>query len=129
MIVLDTNSFSSVLDPNSNDHIEFYHVLKWVIEHQFACFVFGGTKYKDELKKMTKYLKLLSEFKKTGKCVEINTQLIDNDTIRLKKICADSAFDDEHIVAILNISGCKLVCTKDTKAIPYILKEKNFILI
>ena len=88
-------------------------------------FYYGGTKYKNELTKMVHHLKIVNEYKKIGKFIEINTQLIDKDANRLKAICSDTAFDDEHIVAILNISGCKLVCTKDTQAMPYI-KRRDF---
>jgi len=125
MIVLDTNTFSSVFDKNSNDNSDFCHVLNWVRKREYACFVYGGTKYKTELSKMPKYLKLANELKKTGKFVEINSELIDDNATHLKSICTDSVFNDEHIVAILNISGCKLVCTKDTEAMPYI-KRKDF---
>jgi hypothetical protein len=125
MIVLDTNAFHSVFDPASSDHAEFFPVLHWIRKQNYACFVYGGTTYKNELSKMPKYLKLISEYKKTGKFIEINTQLIDNDVNRLKEICTEADFDDEHIVAILNISGCMLVCTKDSKAMPYI-KRRDF---
>ena len=125
MIVLDTNSFSSVFDQNSSDNVEFGFILRWVLKQEHACFVYGGTKYKCELQKMTKYLKIVNEIKKIGKIAEINTQLIDENADLLKKICTDETFNDEHIVAILNISGCKLVCTKDIEAMSYI-KRKDF---
>ncbi|MDR0561677.1 MAG: hypothetical protein LBG73_03215 [Spirochaetaceae bacterium] len=125
MIVLDTNSYSSVFDQNSSDHADFCHVMQWVNSQKRACFVYGGKKYKDEMRNMVKYLDLIDELKKAGKFVEINGRMIDEDAARLKNICTDVAFNDEHIVAILNISGCKLVCTKDTSAMPYI-KRKDF---
>ena len=125
MIVLDINTFPSVFNSSSSDNADFCHVLNWVKKQKHACFIYGGTKYKNELRKTVHYLKILGEYKKIGKLTEINTQLIDDDAIRLKNICPDAAFDDEHIVAILNISGCKLVCTKDTQAMPYI-KRKDF---
>jgi hypothetical protein len=125
MIVLDINAFHLVFDPDSSEHANFYPVLHWVIKQNYACFVYGGTKYENELSKMPKYHRIMNEFKKSGKCVEIDTMLIDNNANQLKEICPDADFDDEHIVATLNISGCKLVCTKDSKAMPYI-KRKDF---
>jgi hypothetical protein len=125
MIVLDVNAFPSVFDKDSSDNNEFFYVLRWVTNQEHACFVYGGTKYKNELRKMEKYFKIMTELKKAGKFIEISAQLIDADAIRLKSICLDAAFNDEHIVAILNISGCKLVCTKDIEAMPYI-KRKDF---
>jgi len=82
MIVIDVNSFPSVFDSSSSDHSEFCHVLYWIKKQDKACFVYGGTKYKNELKRMINYLKIINEFKKIGKCIEINTQLVDNDEKR-----------------------------------------------
>jgi hypothetical protein len=125
MIILDTNSFSSVFDPDARDYNEFRFVFQWVLKQGHACFVYGGTKYKSEMKKMLKYLKLVGELQKAGKFVEINGNMIDEYAVHLKKICIDKAFNDEHLIAILNTSGCKLLCTKDIEAMPYV-KRKEF---
>jgi hypothetical protein len=125
MIILDTNSFSSVFDSADSDYSEFCFILQWVVKQEHACFVYGGTKYKSEIKKMVKYLRLINELRKTGKVVEINGNMIDNYAVHLKEICTDKAFNDEHLVAILDVSGCKLLCTKDIEAMPYI-KQKRF---
>ena len=126
MIVLDINCFHLVFQPqNSDSDNDFYHICKWVTKERYACFVYGGTKYKCELEKINKYHKIINQFKKAGKFVEINTQMIDENAKQLKILCPDIDFNDEHIVAILNISGCKLVCTKDIKAQEYI-KRKDF---
>jgi len=125
MIVLDINCFHLVFQPKNNDNDNFCHIQKWVTKEKYACFVYGGTKYKCELEKVTKYHKIINQLKNVGKFVEINTQMIDENARQLKIICPDIDFDDEHIVAILNISGCKLVCTKDIRAQEYI-KRKDF---
>jgi hypothetical protein len=77
------------------------------------------------MKKMLKYLKLVGELQKVGKFVEINGNMIDEYAVHLKKFCIDKAFNDEHLIAILNTSGCKLLCTKDIEAMPYV-KRKEF---
>jgi hypothetical protein len=125
MIVLDTNSFSSVFDPAARDYNEFRFVFQWVLKQGHACFIYGGTKYKNEVKQMLKYLKLVGELQKAGKFVEINGNMIDEYAVHLKEICTEKTFNDEHLIAILNTSGCKLLCTKDIEAMPYI-KRKNF---
>ena len=125
MIVLDINVFPSVFKSSSSDYEEFYHVRNWVEKERKACFVFGGTKYNSELRKMTQYYDILKELKNTRQLIEINSQLIDDYAKQLKSICTDESFNDEHIVAILNVSGCKLVCTKDSEAVPY-LKNRDF---
>ncbi|MDR0331528.1 MAG: hypothetical protein LBH93_07470 [Chitinispirillales bacterium] len=123
MIVLDANVISSLFNSQNSEHQDFKPVLDWVNKCNGASFVFGGTKYKKELSKMTNYLKIMRKLKDAGKLIEIDTNLIDRDAVRLKNICADTAFNDEHIVAILNISGCKLVGTRETRAIPYIKRQ------
>jgi hypothetical protein len=125
MIVLGTNSFSSVFDPAARDYNEFRFVFRWVRKQDHACFIYGGTKYKSEMKQMLKYLKLVGELQKAGKFVEINGNMIDEYAVHLKRICIDKAFNDEHLIAILNTSGCKLLCTKDIEAMPYV-KRKEF---
>jgi hypothetical protein len=126
MIILDTNSIPSVFDSAASDYSEFCFVYEWVKRQRGACFVYGGTKYKSEIKKMLKYLKLIIELQKVGKFVEINGNMIDNYAVRLKEACSDSAFNDEHLVAILDVSGCKLLCTKDIKAMQYIKKREFY---
>jgi hypothetical protein len=125
VIILDTNSFPSVFSSTASDYGEFCFVLQWVLKQAHACFVYGGTKYKSEMKEMLKYLGIISELQKTGKFVEINGNMIDNYAVHLKEVCSDKAFNDEHLVAILNVSGCKLLCTKDIEAMQYI-KKKEF---
>jgi len=126
MIVLDINCFHLVFTPKNNENIDFCHVLHWVKKKKYACFVYGGTKYKCELRKIEKkYISFLSELKRARKFVEINEKMIDENARQLKIICPDVDFNDEHIVAILNVSGCKLVCTKDKKAQEYI-KRNDF---
>jgi hypothetical protein len=125
MIILDANSFSSVFDSNCSDNSEFRFVLQWVIKQNHACFVFGGTKYKAEMKKIERFFRLISELQKAGKFIEINCQIVDDYAKQLKEICTDKAFNDEHLVSILNTSGCKLLCTKDIEAMHYI-KRRDF---
>jgi hypothetical protein len=125
MILLDANSIPSVFDSATSDYSEFCFVYDWVKKQKGACFVYGGTKYKSEIKKMLKYLKLMTELQKVGKFIEINGTMIDDYAMRLKEVCSDRAFNDEHLIAILDISGCKLLCTKDIEAMPYI-KKKEF---
>jgi hypothetical protein len=37
----------------------------------------------------------------------------------------DVDFNDKHLVAIVEVSNCRLICTNDEKAMPYI-KNKDF---
>jgi predicted nucleic acid-binding protein len=125
MIVIDINAFSSVFEPKSADYKDFCIIAEWVLKEKTACFVYGGTKYKEELRKAKKYLKLLKEFKNKRKLREVNGKLTDEYERKLYKLNSDTSFNDKHLAAIINISGCRLLCTKDTASIPY-LKNKAF---
>ena len=52
-------------------------------------------------------------------------RLVDNYEHYLEDINKEKSFNDKHIVAIINISGCRLVCTKDAASMPY-LKNRDF---
>jgi predicted nucleic acid-binding protein len=125
MIVIDTNTFSLIFNSQNVGHEEFRPVFQWIKSEREACMVYGGTKYREELKKASQYLRLFNEWKKIGKFVEINRQLIDQYENHLGGINNDRDFDDRHIVAIINISGCKLICTMDSRSMPY-LKNRTF---
>lgn len=69
---------------------------------------------------MRKYLALLVELKKTRKVVEVSDSDVDRETTRLKNIESHPDFDDAHIVAIVIVSGCKLVCSLDKRSYPFL---------
>ena len=130
-IVIDANSLSSVFDPKNADHANFKPVFDWIIRGN-GKIIFGGTKYFKELKKVRKVLKIFNELKKKGKIVVLDTNLVDVKTkevdVRIMEIPQqnkDKKLDDPHLVAIVVISGCKLVCTLDLGAI-VLLKILNF---
>jgi hypothetical protein len=125
MIVVDINTFAPLFESQSTDHQEFSQVLSWVKSTKVACFVYGGTKYKTELKKAHKYLHLFDELKKAGKIAQIDDALVDTYEKKLEGMCSDSAFNDKHLVAIIEVSNCRLICTKDEEAMPYI-KNRAF---
>jgi hypothetical protein len=125
MIVIDINTLHSVFEKNSSDHLEYRIVYDWIIKQKGAAFVYGGTKYKKELQGCGKYLKMISLLNDQRKVKEINHQLVDNYEKYLETICSISRFDDKHIVAILAISKCRLVCSKDSNSYGYI-KNKDY---
>jgi predicted nucleic acid-binding protein len=125
MIVVDTNTFSSVFKEDTSDSAEFRPVLDWVKKAQGTSFVYGGTKYRTELMKAHSVLVLFQEFRKIGKVSEINRELVDAYEKKLETINSGAAFNDKHLVAIIEISNCRLLCSKDEEAMSYI-KNKDF---
>lgn len=124
-IIVDTNCFANVFSRKSEKHPEFKPVLDWVL-HGKGFFVYGGTKYKNELLKASKYLKILGHLKDAGKVYIGNNENIDRLEKEIEKENTDKLFNDIHILAICLDTKCILVCSEDTTSIPFITDSKYF---
>jgi hypothetical protein len=102
------------------EHRQFLPVLEWVIKGK-GKIIYGGTTYKDELKLLSRYLRILMELEKDGKVVRMpDDRSIDEYEVMLKIRIPEKDFDDPHIVALVAISQCRIVCTNDRRAHPYL---------
>ena len=122
-IVIDTNTLSHVFNKNDERHSEFKPVLDWIMEGQGKV-VYGGTKYLAEIGK--KLLPLLVQLKAANKAVRVDDKPIDKKADKLAEMIQHADFDDQHIVALLMTSGCKLVCSLDARAYPYFQHSSFF---
>ena len=82
--------------------------------------VYGGTRYKEELKRAQKYHRLFNEFRNARKIIEIDQTAVDDKEEEIAKRPQNAGFNDAHIVAILAVSGCRLLCSDDKRADKYI---------
>lgn len=123
-IVIDANTFSSVFVCTTSDHEEFRPILEWVCKGK-GKIVFGGTKYYKELLSAPKYLPIIRILNDARKVVRVDDLSVDNAQKRLEQLTNPNSFNDTHIVAIIIVSGCKLICSKDSSAYKY-FKEKSF---
>ncbi|WP_133957308.1 hypothetical protein [Aminivibrio pyruvatiphilus] len=114
--VLDTNSFHLLFNPKSSNHEDFKPLLKWLYNHDGTCLVIGGTRYRFEIRNMTKYLENLVELKRVRKLREISDDVVDAEETRLKGIVCCNDFDDAHIVALFCASGCLIFASQDRRA-------------
>lgn len=62
-IVIDINVLPAVFNSSDNRHNEFKPVKEWIMK-RLGFMVYGGTKYKDELRKMPRYIGVINELKK-----------------------------------------------------------------
>lgn len=118
-IVIDTNCFASVFDADSQRHLEFKPVREWIISGR-GKLVYGGTTYRGELTRAKKYLRLFTELKKAAKVVEVDSQQVDRIEQELRRRLSHPDFDDPHLVAIVIASGCRLICSDDVRAFPFL---------
>lgn len=118
-VVVDSCTFSSVFNRKSADHCLFSPILEWLIIGR-GKIVYGGTKYKDELRRAPRYIRIFGEFKKAGKIVEIPDSEVDKRQKELEDFVNDLKFDDAHIAGIICVSRCRLVCTNDSTAMQFL---------
>lgn len=119
-IVIDTNCMSSVFKRSSKDHTDFKPVKDWIIEGK-GKIVIGGSKYREEIKH---YLSQLAELERNNKVVKIDNAKVDREHDLLKEKIDHRDYDDPHLIALLSISRCKLICSKDERAYPF-FKNKD----
>ena len=118
-IVIDVNAIPSVFNPSASNHCEFRPILDWVDNHKIKI-VYGGTKYKEELANMPKYLSILSEMRRMGKIHEADDVSVDTEQKRIEQMIRRKSFNDQVIVAIVIVSRCTLICSNDKKSFPFL---------
>lgn len=111
-IVIDMNAVPVVFDESNQEHSNFRPVLRWIRDKE-GKIVYGGTTYEQELKRLPRFLRLITQFDKAGKVVKVGRAAVDAVEEELKNLSVCRGFNDCHIVAIVIASGCKLVCSVD----------------
>lgn len=122
-LVIDMNTIPSVFNPNLDNHEKYKPVLDWVINGK-GKMVCGGSEYWKEFKLIGKYIGFFNQLNKAGKVVKIDDETVDKKMDELMKLCNDADFDDPHIVALLIVSGCKVVSSEDARSYPYIKRKE-----
>lgn len=123
-LVIDTCVLAKVFDPANQEHHLFEPVLKWITVGK-GRMIYGGTKYKRELAVARKYLGIIAELERGRRAIRISKSEVDRLARAVKGQCPNRKFNDEHLVAIVIAARCRVVCTDDRDAIPY-LKNTAF---
>lgn len=120
-LVIDANALSKVFDSSNSEHARFKPVAVWVTTGTGSV-VWGGSKYIKELGK-GRYLRFFGELTKANRAVMVDTAAVDERARRLRAKVPDKEFNDPHIVALVGVSRCCLVCTDDTESLPYLRRN------
>lgn len=120
-LVIDANCFHLVFSGAPNG---FAPVYAWIYEGK-GCMIYGGTKYNGELQRGG-MLPILLELRKLRKALPIPNAKVDAIAKKLKSKFPERKFDDEHIVALVIASGCRVVCSDDPGAIKYLKRTDVF---
>lgn len=118
-IVIDANTFASIFNINSADHQEYRPVKDWVT-NGCGFIVYGGTKYKKELERATKYLRIIVELRKAGRVKEIDDMLVDEHQAQVEALVNDVNCNDAHLIAIFRVSRCRLLCSNNLRSDRYV---------
>lgn len=124
-IVIDTNTLAPVFDSNCAVHRAYAPVKNWVMSGKGRV-VYGGTRYMEELKKARRYLRVILQLRIARRAVEIECSKVDARETELTTKTAGTNCDDQHIIALLCVSGCKLVCSNDKRAFRYFKDRTNY---
>ena len=122
-VILDTNCFSHVFSRSDKRHGEYASFLEWLTSGP-GYLVYGGTKYFDELKKSSGYLRLFSLLRQYNKAIVYDCRQIDLEMERIVAQFNTPKFNDPHLAAIVIVSKSMVICTGDEKCIPF-LKMKE----
>ena len=68
-----------------------------------------------ELKETRDDLGLVVELKRRRQAVEIGGDLVDLREHEVRELTDAGGLNDHHIVALLGVSGCRLLCTRNTR--------------
>lgn len=124
-LIIDTCSIASVFNKTNEQHNQFLPVLNWVEDKGYL--IYGGSKYFQEVfQNMRKYAGIFAEYKKKGKTIHIDDKKVDALSQELKTKIPDTAFNDEHIMALVILSRCAVVCTGDKDAHPFLKRTEIF---
>jgi hypothetical protein len=123
-LIIDTCCLTKVFDPKNQQHAPFAPVLHWITVGR-GRMIYGGTKYNHELRQVRRIVPIIAELNRARRAISLPRQDVDDLALTAKNREPDSRFNDEHIVALVIASRCRLICTDDKQAIPY-LKRKEF---
>lgn len=119
-LIVDVNCFQLVFSRNPR----FAPVFKWLMSDFGGRLIYGGEKYKREVRPYLKqFLGVLGELERKGRVVRLRDRDVDESAMVLKKKEPDPDFDDEHIVAMVGISKCCVVCTDDRRAVRFLRRR------
>ena len=131
-IVIDMNTLPAVFDEENQQHQTFVPVKNWILKGK-GKMVYGGNTYKGELKKLSKFIPVLAELKKSRKIIEFDDAAID---LKEKAILQDlktrginsknKSYNDAHLVAIISFSRVKVICSLDKSSYRFLREIKYY---
>ena len=106
-------------------HSQFKPVLNW-IQRGRGKLVYGGSKYIRELGHLTRCLAVVITLGKQNRTVHVPDQEVDDEQSEIDKSFFHPQFNDSHLVAIIVVSRCRLLCSLDKNSHPFITNNQFY---
>ncbi len=124
-IVVDINCLPAMFNERNAAHTEFKPVLNWIQKGR-GKLVYGGSKYKQELGRLTRCLAVVITLGKQNRTVHVPDQEVDDEQSKIDKSFFHPQFNDSHLVAIIVVSRCRLLCSLDKNSYPFIKSDQFY---
>lgn len=118
-IVIDINCLVPVFVEACKKHKEFGAVKSW-IEEGNGFLVYGGSRYRSELHRAFRFLRLIRQMRDGGKAFSIRDSVVDELEAIVKLKTQGTHCDDQHVIALLGAAKCTLLCSEDTRSFPFV---------
>lgn len=107
--IVDANCTHKLVDVSN--HPDFAPILA-ALTTGGAKLVYGGTKLQSEYERVDEVRRLIVKLDQAGKTLKIRGELVDRRERELKDMNACNS-NDEHVIALAQLSGTRLLCTHD----------------
>jgi hypothetical protein len=124
-IIADPPTFIPIFKETDPEYGKFSAVREWV-KNGPGKFITGGTTYQKELMAVKSIIGLLSELEKRGKVMRNSAASVDHEEGVVKALEPAQDFDDPHLVALVRVSGCKLICIRDPRSHRFLRMAKFY---
>lgn len=123
MLIIDANVLSCVFDPGSQQHAEYKPIRDFVLKSR-GILVSGGTKYVKELAKLPAILGLFKQLESSGQVKVSPKDRVDTEAVRITQLAPAPRCDDQHLIALVEVSGARVVASNDRRADKF-LKDRS----
>lgn len=88
--------------------------------------IYGGSTYLKELGHLKRILRLVAELRRKNRVSVVSTADVDTIEQDIIRKIGGSGHDDVHLVAIVIVSGCRVVVTGDDEAIQLLKRTELY---
>lgn len=124
-VVADPPTFVPMFKCHDPEHGQFAPVKDWVTNGP-GKFVLGGSTYQRELRSVKSVIPFLAELERKRKVVRLSHEAVDAEEVKVKALESSTDFDDPHLVALVRVTGCKIICIRDLRSHKFLRSVKFY---